>query len=152
MFKVTMKGTTIPYQITSELGASRVLLKPASQGTGVIAGGAVRAIVERAGIKDILTKNLGSKNRINTARATIEGLKSLKTVEQFAKKRAPVEDEPVKKKKDKKGEDSASSGEAEARRTVAREAAAAVAQQQVEQAPAPAVEAAAPEAAETSQE
>ena len=84
MFAVPMKGTTIPYQITAELGAARVLLKPARPGTGIIAGGAVRAIVERAGIKDIVTKNLGTKNQINSARCTIEGLRMLKTSEQFA--------------------------------------------------------------------
>lgn len=97
MFTVPMKGTTIPYEITAELGAARVLLKPARPGTGIIAGGAVRAIVERAGIKDIVTKNIGTKNQINSARCTIEGLKHLKSSEEFAelKKAAP-------KKKDAK--------------------------------------------------
>ncbi len=105
MFKVPMKGNTIPYQIMAELGAAKVLLKPASPGTGIIAGGAVRAIVERAGVKDILTKNLGTKNQINAAKATILGLKSLKSDEEFAKRKAQVEvEEPVKKKKEKKHE------------------------------------------------
>ncbi len=108
MFSVTMKGTTIPYMVMAEVGAARVLLKPASPGTGIIAGGAVRAIVERAGIKDILTKNLGSKNQINAARATIAGLKSLKSDEEFARRKAVVEvEEPAKRKKEKKSEERA---------------------------------------------
>ncbi len=113
MFTVTMKGTTIPYMVMAESGAARVLLKPASPGTGIIAGGAVRAIVERAGIKDILTKNLGSKNQINAARATIVGLKSLKSDEEFARRKATVEvEEPAKRKKEKKSEERAVPAEA----------------------------------------
>jgi len=107
MFRVAMKGTTIPYQVIAEEGAARVLLKPASPGTGIIAGGAVRAIVERAGIKDILTKNLGTKNQINTARATIAGLKMLKDADHFARLRAPVEDEEPKKKDKREHEEPA---------------------------------------------
>ena len=87
LIRVPLVGTTIPHEVRQQFGASTVLLKPASQGTGVIAGGSVRAVVEAAGVKDILSKSLGSNNPVNVVRATLEGLRGLKSAEQLSQLR-----------------------------------------------------------------
>ena len=95
MITISLSGSTIPHEITGEAGAGRVLMKPAAPGTGVIAGGPVRIIMEAAGISDIRTKCLRSNNPQNVIRATFEGLKALRTPEEVARTRGKSVDEIV---------------------------------------------------------
>ena len=97
LVKINLEGTTIPHQIIGKYGAGSVLLKPAAPGTGVIAGGAIRAILEMVGVQDILTKCLGSHNSHNMARATMDGLLRLRTAKEISKMRGISEEELTKR-------------------------------------------------------
>lgn len=97
IIKVPMVGSTIPHEVTGQAGASLVLLRPAAPGTGVVAGGSVRAILEVAGVKDVLGKSLGSSNAINTARATVDCLLKLKDANEVAKLRGKSLEEMLPK-------------------------------------------------------
>jgi small subunit ribosomal protein S5 len=96
LIHVPMDGTTIPHTVTGKYGAGKVFLRPAAEGTGVIAGGPVRAVLELAGIEDVLSKSLGSNSPINIVRATVEGLKVLRTVETVATMRGLSAEEVLK--------------------------------------------------------
>ena len=96
MISVPIIGTTIPHEITGEFGAGKVFLRPAPAGTGVVAGGVVRSVVELAGIQDITTNSLGSSTPINIVRATFAALKALRTVEQVARLRGKTPEEIVR--------------------------------------------------------
>ena len=93
LVKIPIKNTTIPHQVIGHYGAGRVLLKPASQGTGVIAGGPIRAVMEALGVSDILTKCIGTKNPNNVLKATFEGLQSIRSVEDVARVRGKQPEE-----------------------------------------------------------
>ena len=93
MIQVPMVGTTIPHEVRFKWGAAKILMKPAAPGTGVISGGAMRAVIEASGIKDILTKSLGTNNPINTVRATMLALQSLRTAQEIAELRGKTVEE-----------------------------------------------------------
>ena len=93
MVKISLDGTTIPHEVTGIFGAGKVLMRPAPEGTGVIAGGAARAVLDLAGVRNIRTKSFGTNNSINTVKATLEALKLLRSAEQVAKMRGKTVEE-----------------------------------------------------------
>jgi small subunit ribosomal protein S5 len=98
LIRVPLVGSTIPHEVSQDFGASTVLLKPASAGTGVIAGGSVRAVVEAAGIRDLLSKSMGSTNPVNVVRATIEALASLRSADAIAARRGKTAEQLLGKR------------------------------------------------------
>lgn len=87
LFAVPMRGTTLPHAVSAKFGSSKIMMRPASEGTGVIAGGAMRAVLELAGYRNVLAKSLGSANQVNVVRATIAGINQLRTKDQVLQKR-----------------------------------------------------------------
>jgi small subunit ribosomal protein S5 len=101
LINVPMKGTTLPHEVMARFGAAKVMIKPASAGTGVIAGGGVRAVLEAAGVRDVLTKSLGSNNAVNVVRATLDGLSSLRIPQEVvAARRGGAEQVPASPKQE----------------------------------------------------
>ena len=98
LIKVPLVGATVPHEVTRRFGASEVMLKPASAGTGVIAGGAVRSVVEAAGIRDLLSKSMGSTNPVNVVQATMEGLRAMRSADDIARLRGKTAEELIGKR------------------------------------------------------
>jgi small subunit ribosomal protein S5 len=119
LFTVPKHGTTITHEILGRFGAARVLLRPASEGTGVIAGGGVRAVLELAGVRDILAKSLGTTNPVNMLKATVQGLQSLRRPEEVAKTRGKTISEVLPIKKEEPATEEAPAEEAPAEEPVA---------------------------------
>ena len=113
LFQVPKKGTTITHEVLGRSDAARVLLRPASEGTGVIAGGGVRAVLELAGVRDILAKSLGNPNPVNLLKATVNGLRSLRRPEEVARSRGKAVHEVLFPRKDKQEAAETPSGEAD---------------------------------------